>query len=171
MVDSTIQWISSLSLSSGQRFIQWIGTAHKGWTWCGRGEKLGTVTVTTFESSLTYLYCIYSKFCIWGPETTFCFVCWFCFFKKEHPHRMKKLSQCMVFFLSFCSFTPTRIMGSEVGELQITCTIYSQDSCLKNCPLAVDVKLCQILSKTVYSLFIFATNWKVLNPLSPKIHK
>ena len=86
---------------------------------------------------------------------------------------MKKLSQCMVFFSSFCSFTPTRIMGSVVGELQITYTIYSQDSCLKNCPLAVDVKYLALSNtkKTVYSLFIFATNWKVLNPLSPNIHK
>ena len=31
-------------------------------------------------------------------------------------------------------------MGSVAGELQITYTIYSQDFCLKNCPLAVDVK-------------------------------
>ena len=86
---------------------------------------------------------------------------------------MKKLSQCMVFFSSFCSFTLTRIMGSVVGELQITYTIYSQDSCLKNCLLAVDVKYLALSNtqKTVYSLFIFATNWKVLNPLSPNIHK
>ena len=64
-------------------------------------------------------------------------------------------------------------MGSVVGELPITYTIYSQDSCLKNWPLAVDVKYLALSNtqKTVYSLFIFATNWKLLNPLSPNIRK
>ena len=31
-------------------------------------------------------------------------------------------------------------MGSVAVELRITYTISSQDSCLKSCPLAVDVK-------------------------------
>ena len=52
-------------------------------------------------------------------------------------------------------------MGSEVGELQITYTIYSQDSCLKNCPLAVDVKY----------LALSNTQQDCLQPLYRKIPK